>query len=142
MVTHAVDACCECGTSLSSVSAIDHVQRQVHELPPLRLQVIEHQVEVKCCPACGEVSRGTFPADVTVPVQYGSGLRGLMVYLMNAQLLPSDRTREVLGEVFGCDISEGTLYNARAHCFEQLASVEQQIKQSLAAAAVCSDPQN
>ena len=103
---------------------------------PLRLQVIEHQVEVKCCPACTEISRGAFPVDVTVPVQYGSGLRGLMVYLMNAQLLPSDRTREVLSEVFNCDLSEGTLYNARTYCFEQLASVEQQIKQSLEAAAV------
>ena len=136
VVTHVVDECCECGTSLSSVSAIDHERRQVHELPPLRLQVVEHQVEVKCCPACAEISRGTFPIDVTVPVQYGSGLRGLMVYLMNAQLLPSDRTREVLSEVFGCDLSEGTLYTARTQCFEQLASVEQQIKESLAAAAV------
>ena len=136
VITHPVDECCECGTSLSSVSAIDHERQQVHELPPLRLQVIEHQVEVKCCPDCAEISKGSFPVDVTVPVQYGSGLRGLMVYLMNAQLLPSDRTREVLSEVFGCDISEGTLYNVRTQCFEQLASVEQQIKQSLEAAAV------
>ena len=136
VVTHEVNECFECGTSLSSVSAVEHNRRQVHELPRLRLQVIEHQVEVKCCPACAAVSRGAFPADVTVRVQYGSGLRGLMVYLMNAQLLPSDRTREVLSEVFGCEVSEGTLYNARAQCFEQLAPIEQQIKQSLAAAAV------
>ena len=96
----------------------------MHELPPLRFQVIEHQVDVKCCPVCTALSRGAFPVDVTVPVQYGSGLRGLIVYLMNAQLLPSDRTREVLSEVFGCDISEGTLYNARVQCFEQLAPVD------------------
>ena len=136
VVTHEVTECSKCGNSLKSVGAIDYELRQVHELPPLRLQVIEHQAEVKCCPACAAMSQGTFPADVTVPVQYGSGLRGLMVYLMNAQLLPSDRTREVLREVFGCDISEGTLYNARVQCFKQLAPVEQQIKKSLEAAAV------
>lgn len=136
VVTHTVNECSECGTSLLSVSAIDYERRQVHELPPLRLQVIEHQVEEKCCPACAEISSGTFPVDVTVPVQYGSGLRGLMMYLMNAQLLPSDRTREVLSEVFGCEVSEGTLYNARAQCHQHLAPVEQQIKQSLATAAV------
>ena len=136
VVTHAVDGCSEYGTSLLSVSAIDYERRQVHELPPLRLQVIEHQVEVKCCPDCAEISKGAFPADITVPVQYGSGLRGLMVYLMNAQLLPSDITREVLREVLGCDLSEGTLYNVRAQCFDQLAPVEQQIKQSLGAVAV------
>ena len=136
IVTYEVNECHACGTSLSSVSALTHDRRQVHELPPLQLQLIEHQAEVKCCPACAATSRGAFPADVTVPVQYGSGLRGLMVYLMNAQLLPSDRTREVLSEVFGCDISEGTLYNARAQCYEQLAPVEQRIKQSLESAAV------
>lgn len=51
-----------------------------------------------------------------------------MVYLMDTQLLSSDRTGVVLREVFGCEVSEGTLYNAREKCFEQLAPVEQQIK--------------
>ncbi|MEL6606416.1 MAG: IS66 family transposase [Cyanobacteria bacterium J06614_10] len=136
VVTHEVTACQACGLSLSTQRVIDYERRQVHELPPLRLQVIEHQAEVKCCSACTALSRGEFPADVTVPVQYGSGLRGLMVYLMNAQLLPSDRTREVLSEVFGCELSEGTLYNARTQCYEQLAPVEAQIKQSLRTATV------
>lgn len=136
VVTHSVNECGQCGTSLLSLDAIDYDLRQVHELPPLRLQVIEHQAEVKCCPECKATSRGTFPVDVNSRVQYGSGLRGLMVYLMNAQLLPSDRTREVLSEVFGCEISEGTLYNARAQCFEQLAPVEQHIKERIEAAAV------
>lgn len=136
VVTYAINGCHECGASLRSVSAVEYERRQVHELPPLRLQVIEHQVEVKQCPVCGAISRGLFPADVTVPVQYGSGLRGLIVYLMNAQLLPSDRTREILSDIFGCDLSEGTLYNARGQCFEQLASVEQQIRQHLESAAV------
>lgn len=81
VVTRPVTECSECGASLSSVSVVNYDRRQVHELPPLHLQVIEHQVEVKCCPACAEISKGAFPVDVTVPVQYGSGLRGLMVYL-------------------------------------------------------------
>lgn len=34
------------------------------------------------------------------------------MYLMDAQLLPSDRVREVLSEVFDCEVSEGTLYTA------------------------------
>lgn len=59
-----------------------------------------------------------------------------MVYLMNAQLLPSGRTREVLQELFGCEVSEGTLYNAREQCFEQLAPVEQPLQVALAQAEV------
>jgi transposase len=136
IVTHAVDACESCGASLSAVAVIEHEVRQVHELPPLRLQVIEHQAEIKCCEQCDWLTRGQFPAEVTSPVQYGSGLKGLMVYLMDGQLLPSARTCEVLSEVLGCEISEGTLYNARAQCFEQLAPVEAQIKESIARSAV------
>ncbi len=115
---------------------VSHEVRQVHELPPLRLQVIEHQAEVKCCEQCDWLTHGQFPADVTSPVQYGSGLKGLMVYLMDTQLLPAGRTCEVLSEVLGCELSEGTLYNARAQCFERLAPVEAQIKDSIAASAV------
>lgn len=135
-VTHAVNECQSCGASLTAAAVIGHDLRQVHELPPLRLQVIEHQAEVKCCADCEAISRAAFPADVNSRVQYGSGVRGLMVYLMDAQLLPSDRTCEVLSEVFGCEVSEGTLYNARGKCFEQLAPVEQAIKERIEAADV------
>lgn len=136
VVTHEVHECQHCQSSLGNSSLVSHEQRQVHELPPLRLQVIEHQSEVKCCPQCKRISRGSFPAEVSARVQYGSRVKGLMVYLMDAQLLPSDRTRALLGDLFNCDVSEGTLYNARAKCFEQLASVEQQIKARIEAAEV------
>jgi transposase len=52
-------------------------------------------------------------------VQYGPRLKGLMVYLMEGQLLPSERVQELLEEVIGCKISEGTLYNTRLRCYEQ-----------------------
>ena len=136
VVTHAVNDCQGCGASLSTAAAGDYECRQVHELPSLALQVIEHRAEIKCCAQCQTKSRAGFPAAVNSRVQYGSGVRGLMVYLMEAQLLPSDRTREVLSEVFGCKVSEGTLYNAREKCFEQLAPIEQQIKAGLEAAEV------
>jgi len=136
VVTHAVEACDRCGKSLGRAAVIEHECRQVHELPPLRLQVIEHRAQIKSCPHCEAVSRGVFPSEVNSQVQYGSSVRGLMVYLMDAQLLPSDRVCEVLKEVFECEVSEGTLYNARAKCFEGLASVEQRIKASLEQAEV------
>ena len=42
----------------------------------------------------------------------------------------------MLCEVFGCEVSEGTLYNARAKCFDELAAVEQHIKTELEASQV------
>ena len=136
VVTHSVEACESCGASLRALAALEHEVRQVHELPQQRLQVIEHQAEIKCCAQCDWLTRGQFPSEVNSPVQYGSGLKGLIVYLMDTQLLPSARTCEVLSEVFGCELSEGTLYNVRAQCFERLAPVEAQIKASITSSAV------
>ena len=45
-----------------------------------------------------------------------------MGYLLDYQLFPSARVEELLSDVFGCELSEATLYNSREHCFEKLAS--------------------
>jgi transposase len=88
------------------------------------------------CKNCGLVNRGEFPRSVTNVVQYGEGIKGLMVYLMEAQLLPSERSRELLEAVFGCHISEGTLYNTREQCYEGLEEVEEYLKEGVANAEV------
>jgi transposase len=131
IIVHPVDCCEGCGASLSDAEVLSLDLRQVHDLPALVLEVIEHQAEVKSCEQCGLMNRGQFPADVVNVVQYGSGLKGLMVYLMEGQLLPSDRVCELLSEVFGCELSEGTLYNTRAQCYEQLEPVEQHLKEGM-----------
>jgi transposase len=120
VVEHPVSECRCCGASLEA-EAIEHqLLRQVYDLPPLELEVSEHRVEVKCCPHCGEQSEGEFPNSVTNVVQYGPRIKGIMVYLMEGQLLPSHRTCDLLEEVLGAKVSEGTLYNVREQCFEQL----------------------
>jgi transposase len=58
------------------------------------------------------------------------------VYLNQQQLLPMERTCEVLGEVFGCPIAEGTLESAVARCNEQLAEAEAAIKGQVARAGI------
>jgi transposase len=123
--------CVGCGESLGAAKILDWDLRQVHDLPPLELLITEHQAEVKCCVNCGLVNRGQFPVNVTNVVQYGEGIKGLMVYLMEAQLLPSERSRELLEEVFRCHLSEGTLYNAREQCYEKLEEVEEYLKEAI-----------
>ena len=63
--------------------------------------VTEHQAEVKCCPACGQTNAGSFPFDASNVVQYGSRLKGRMVYLMEQPLLPADRTCDLLSALIG-----------------------------------------
>jgi transposase len=83
--------------------------RQVHDLPEMRLQVREHQVEEVACPACRRRNVGSFPAEVTAPVQYGPNVQALAVYLHQGQLVPMARTCDVLDEVCGCHLSQGPL---------------------------------
>lgn len=136
VVEHAVVECSGCGASLEHEPVEGLIVRQVHDLPPLRLEVSEHQAEVKCCPVCGLDNQGRFPFEVSNPVQYGCVLKGVMVYLMEGQLLPSRRSCELLDEVFGAQVSEGTLYNARAQCFEAIEPITNAIHTHLQQAGV------
>jgi transposase len=128
---HPVIDCKSCGASLENVEVLNLRCSQVQELPPIKLVVHEHQAEEKCCPNCGVLNQGKLPEFVNSLVQYGPGLKGLMVYLMEGQLLPSERAKELLQEVIGCEISEATLYNTRLRCYEELAAVESYIKSGI-----------
>lgn len=133
---HAPSCCRACRQSLDDVPVLRQERRQVVDIPPLKVWVIEHQAVTKCCPACGAETSGTFPVGVAAPVQYGPGVATLAVYLTQEQLLPLARTSAVLAEVFGCPVSEGTLERAIAACHERLATTEAAIKHGITEAAV------
>jgi transposase len=136
VAVHGVERCAGCGLSLEQTTVQDWDVRQVQDLPLIEIAVTEHQCEIKCCPGCGVLNRGQFPPEVQNSVQYGPNLQGLMVYLMTQQLLPSARVCELLLEVFGVEVSEGTLYNVRSRCFEALAAAEMAIKTAIQTSAV------
>lgn len=133
---HYVEACVMCGASLAEVEVKAWDLRQVQDIAPIELRVTEHQAEVKCCPQCQTLNQGAFPPAVNSVVQYGASLKGLMVYLLDYQLLPSARVEELLSDVLGCEISEAPLYNSRERCFEALASVEAAIAAAIQQADV------
>lgn len=133
---HPVEVCQGCGLSLAEHPVEDWEVRQVHDLPPIQLEVSEHQAEVKHCPNCGLRNVGHFPAEAAHSLQYGVEIQSWMVYLLEMQLLPSERICQMLSEVFGVDLSEGTLYNVRNRCYQALAEVEVEIKQALQSAEV------
>lgn len=136
ITVHAPATCQACGRSLEGVPSLRRERRQVVDLPPVTARVVEHQAETKRCPGCGAETSGQFPEGVEAPAQYGPGVATLAVYLNQAQLLPLERTGEVLAEVFGCPLSEGTLERAVGACHARLAETEAAIKRGVAGAKV------
>ena len=99
----------QCQQPLDGVPGVVVERRQVQDLPPVRLEVTEHQALAVTCPTCQAVTRGAFPDGVRAPTQYGPRVRAVAVYLHHAQIVPQERTHEALSDLFGCTVSDGTL---------------------------------
>jgi len=128
IVIHKVDQCSHCHTSLEDK---DYERRQTFDIPPVRLYSTEDRAEIKLCSKCGHINTADFPEDVTQSVQYGLRLRAFAVYLHDYQLIPYDRSCELLSDVYGCEISPATLIRAENECFEGLEEFENVIKDAL-----------
>lgn len=126
-VSHRSAVCQSCQSPLAGVAGWVKERRQVHDLPELRLWVREHQIEEVCCPSCGQPNVGCFPAEISAPVQYGPQVRALAVYLHQGQLVPMARTCDVLQEVCGCHLSQGTLLRWVEEASQRLAASVEQI---------------
>jgi transposase len=109
VVTHEPGACAGCGKGLSGSAVTGAGRRQVIDLPEdIRAVVTEHRIISRRC-SCGTVTAGAAPAGVNAPVQYGPRITAACAYLWHGQFLSRSRTREAVGELFGVQVSEGTV---------------------------------
>jgi len=123
-----IKQCDRCGESLKDVEVKKHECRQTFDTPENKIEVTEHQAEVKICPKCGYENRAEFPSDVSSPVQYGSRIKALSIYLRNYQLIPYKRLSELFGDIFSHAVNPATLVNMGKKCFNNLKETEEIIK--------------
>jgi len=128
---HKVDKCVHCQHSLKRQRVERREKRQVFDLPKVRMQVTEHQAQVKQCPCCGKETRAEFPNGVSQAVQYGAEAKAQMVYLNHEQHIPLKRTCAVFEEFYDHRPAEGTIYAAGAEVAEKVLATNEAIKEHL-----------
>src|SRR5947209_3880750 len=136
VIEHRVTVCASCQHDLREVEACVTLRRQVVDMPSPRLIVQEHRAEQKQCPRCQHITLASFPTAVAAPIQYGPLIGAAAVYLTHQQLLPLERTCEVLSDLLGVQMSEATVGELIKRTASQLAPVEQRIKEASIEAAV------
>ena len=125
---------CERPLSEEAPSAVE--RRQVFDIPPIQMEVTEHQAEIKPCPQCGYLNKAAFPEQVKAPVQCGPRLKAIAVYLRQYQPLPYHRTCELVRDLFSTELSEGTLTEITETCSASLQQPLDEIRKRLAQSPV------
>ena len=131
-----VEQCEACHHDLHDVAVCHVERRQVHDAPPPRPIIQEYRAEQKQCPVCHHITAAGFPTEVGAPMQYGPTIGAVAVYLVQQQLLPLARAAEVMADLLGVQMSEGTICTLIQRCATNLVGVEQQIKDALVKAEV------
>jgi len=131
-----VTKCPHCEIDLSEIEAIGYEKRQVFDIPPVKVEVTEHQAEIKKCPECGKEVKGEFPKHVTQPTQYGYRLKGQASYLNTYHFIPLSRTVELLADIYGQSPSEAVIIEANKQVVQQTEASWTSIKAQLIGADV------
>jgi transposase len=110
---HEPGPCTGCGADLADAPEVGMERRQVFDLPPMTVQVTEHQLIARLC-ACGATTCGAAPEGVAAPAQYGPRVTAIVLYLYAGQFLSKKRTAQALAELFGTPVSDATVASMSA----------------------------
>ena len=127
---------CECGEDLTQVTADIAEVRQVQDIPKAPVRVTDFAQQKKTCPCCGKEHLGEFPKGVRASVQYGNNLKALCVLLCNDYKVPIKRVSQLIEDLYGLVPNVAIILNYNAKAYEQMESLERQIKESILSSPV------
>jgi transposase len=122
---------CECcGRQFGTEEEYEIIQsRQVFDLPEPKLEVTEHRLGQITC--CGKEQKGEYPLEVNTPVQYGAGVRALIVMLSVDCKMPLEQISQFFADIFGYKLNGQTILEVLERGYELSAPLEEQIKATL-----------
>lgn len=132
---HEPRSCAGCGGDLVGAPQVGVARRQVFDLPPIQVQVTEHQLVKRRCD-CGVTTCGAAPAGVVAPASYGPQISAIAVYLYVGQFLSKARTAQALSELFSTPVSAGTVAAMTGRAAEGLDGFLEVVGRGIAAAPV------
>lgn len=120
IVDHHPDRCGRCQSDLDDATETGFRARQVIEVPEITPTVTEHRAHERRC-GCGHLNKASFPVGVRAPVSYGPRARAVIVYLLARQHLPGRRVAETMADLFGLNVSTGTIDSIYTQAARRLA---------------------
>lgn len=114
---------CECGGEII-VQTDKYTVRQVTDIPPMRVVTVEYRAHDGVCAKCGKTHKASFPEGVEGTVSYGENIRAILTYLTVYQLIPLKRASELVEDLLGIKVSQGTIVSAGQEAYEKLEGVE------------------
>jgi transposase len=132
---HEPGCCGRCGAGLAGRPVTGVERRQVFDLPPVKVKVIEHQLIEREC-GCGHRTKGAAPLGAEAPVQYGPRIAAIIIYLYIGQFLSKKRTAQALAELFGIPLSPGTVAGITARAAGKLDGFLERVRENITASPV------
>jgi len=122
-------AVCEaCHHNLADQKSSKMIKRQVFDTPSLALTVTEYQSHTLICPCCQHKNSTAFPKGINAPTQYGVNLQSFVGYLSTHQMVPYERISELIEDLFGHQLSKGSIITMLHKIHEGCEKSEAQIK--------------
>jgi len=103
-----VETCDACGVLLDNVPCRTWERRTKVDI--VFEKIVEHiDAEIKQCPNCDAIVKGSFPEDMPGRLQYGNGLKAFAIHLIIGQMVALNRVQKQISAMLGMVISEATL---------------------------------
>jgi transposase len=135
-LTHEAEVCEHCQTGLVRIKPVGYEERQVFDIPAIRIEVTAHRAAIKICPTCGAQTKGVFPVGVTQAVQYGPEVKTWAAYFSNQHHLPVERTAQIFDDLVHQPICDATVLKASEDLCASIAPSSEAVQEMLRNAEV------
>jgi len=109
-------------------------RHQVAELPPIAVRVAEHRLHRLRCPECAAETRAELPAEAP-RTAFGPGLQAAVATLAVRNRVSRRDTVELIGELFGVELSTGSIDSIVQHAGAVLRGPQARLQDQIRSAA-------